>query len=170
MWMPMAILAIGSIASGFLFTNGNALQNWLRPTIAGFQHEVPGEQFKPATVSIVALALVIIGAGFAIFKYHSESNPSTPENVSIFTRIARKDLMQDAFNEAVFMRPGQALTKNLVSVDENLIDGAVNGVGGAAVGSGQLLRKLQSGFVRSYAAMMLVGIALLLLVIWVVTQ
>ena len=54
--------------------------------------------------------------------------------------------------------------------DEEVIDGAVTGIGGAAVGSGQLLRKLQTGFVRSYAAMMLVGIALLLLVIWTVTQ
>ena len=78
--------------------------------------------------------------------------------------------MQDAFNEAVFMRPGQALTKTLLSVDENIIDGAVSGVGGAAVGSGQILRKLQNGFVRSYAALMLAGIALLLLAIWVVTQ
>jgi NADH-quinone oxidoreductase subunit L len=106
----------------------------------------------------------------AVLKYRAESNPNTPENVSVFTRIARKDLMQDAFNEAVFMRPGQALTKSLLSVDENVIDGAVSGVGSAAVGSGQLLRKLQTGFVRSYAALMLVGIALLLLAIWVVTQ
>ena len=57
-----------------------------------------------------------------------------------------------------------------VNMDEKVIDGAVTGIGGAAVGSGQLLRKLQTGFVRSYAAMMLVGIALLLLVIWTVTQ
>ena len=106
----------------------------------------------------------------AVIKYRAESNPNTPENVSVLTRIARKDLMQDAFNEAVFMRPGQALTKSLVSIDENVIDGAVSGVGSAAVGSGQLLRKLQTGFVRSYAAMMLAGIAILLLAIWVVTQ
>jgi NADH-quinone oxidoreductase subunit L len=170
MWLPMAILAIGSIASGFLFTSGNALQNWLAPVVASDHKTEHSELLPPAVVSTIALVLVAIGVAIAIMKYRAESNPNTPENVSIFTRIARKDLMQDAFNEAVFMRPGQALTKNLVSVDENLIDGAVNGVGGAAVGSGQILRKLQSGFVRSYAAMMLVGIALLLLVIWVVTQ
>ena len=69
-----------------------------------------------------------------------------------------------------FMRPGQALTKSLLTVDEKIIDEAVSSVGGAAVGSGQLLRKIQTGFVRSYAALMLVGIALLLLAIWVVTQ
>ena len=68
------------------------------------------------------------------------------------------------------MRPGQAFTETLVSVDEKVIDGAVNSVGAATVGSGQLLRKLQSGYVRAYAAMMLAGIAILLLAIWVVTQ
>jgi NADH-quinone oxidoreductase subunit L len=170
MWLPMAILAIGSVASGYLFTKGDALQNWLEPVVASHGDGEHAELLPPTTVSVLALTLVAIGVAIAIMKYRAESNPNTPENVSIFTRIARKDLMQDAFNEAVFMRPGQALTKSLVAVDENIIDGAVSGVGSAAVGSGQLLRKLQTGFVRSYAALMLVGIALLLLAIWVVTQ
>ena len=135
-----------------------------------FRSEEHHELLPATTVSLIALTLVAIGVAFAIFKYRLESNPNTPENVSIFTRIARRDLMQDAFNEAVFMRPGQAITKSLVSIDEQIIDGAVNSVGGAAIGSGQLLRKLQNGFVRSYAALMLVGIAILLLAIWVVTQ
>ena len=170
MWLPMAILAIGSVASGYLFTKGDALQNWLEPVVASHGEGEHAELLPPTTVSVLALTLVAIGVAIAIMKYRAESNPNTPENVSIFTRIARKDLMQDAFNEAVFMRPGQALTKSLVAIDETIIDGAVSGVGSAAVGSGQLLRKLQTGFVRSYAALMLVGIALLLLAIWVVTQ
>jgi hypothetical protein len=37
------------------------------------------------------------------------------------TRAARNDLGQDAFNEAVFMRPGQALTRGLVAVDEKVM-------------------------------------------------
>ena len=170
MWLPMAILAIGSVASGYLFTKGDALQNWLEPVVASHGEGELAELLPPTTVSVLALTLVAIGVAIAILKYRAESNPNTPENVSIFTRIARKDLMQDAFNEAVFMRPGQALTNSLVAIDESIIDGAVSGVGSAAVGSGQLLRKLQTGFVRSYAALMLVGIALLLLAIWVVTQ
>ena len=161
MWLPMAILAIGSVASGYLFTKGDALQNWLEPVVASHGEGEHAELLPPTTVSVLALTLVAIGVAIAIMKYRAESNPNTPENVSIFTRIARKDLMQDAFNEAVFMRPGQALTKSLVAIDESIIDGAVSGVGSAAVGSGQLLRKLQTGFVRSYAALMLVGIALL---------
>ena len=33
MWLPMAILAIGSVASGFLFNSGNSLVNWLAPVL-----------------------------------------------------------------------------------------------------------------------------------------
>lgn len=43
-------------------------------------------------------------------------------------------------------------------VDAGLIDGVVNDVGKAAAGGGMLLRLLQTGFVRTYALMMLVGV------------
>ena len=78
--------------------------------------------------------------------------------------------MQDRFNEAVFMRPGQALTTTLVAADEVVIDGAVRGVGQAAMSSGSALRGLQNGYVRSYAALILVGAIALIGAIWVVVQ
>ena len=78
--------------------------------------------------------------------------------------------MQDRFNEAVYMRPGQALTDVLVKTDEAVIDGAVRGVGRAALGSGASLRRIQSGFVRSYAMLILIGAVALVAAIWVVTQ
>ena len=93
-----------------------------------------------------------------------------PTDVSIFTTIARQDLMQDRFNEAVFMRPGQVLTDVLVKTDEAVIDGAVRGVGRAALGSGASLRGLQNGFVRSYAALIFIGALALIAAIWVVVQ
>jgi NADH-quinone oxidoreductase subunit L len=112
-----------------------------------------------------------IGVAIAFFKYaRQEVSSVAPENVSIFTKIARQDLMQDRFNEAVFMRPGQALTTTLVAVDEAVVDGAVRGVGQVAMGSGSALRGLQNGYVRSYAAMILVGAIALIGAIWVVVQ
>ena len=93
-----------------------------------------------------------------------------PEKVSIFTKIARQDLMQDRFNEAVFMRPGQVLTTTLVAADEAVVDGAVRGIGQVAMGSGSALRGLQTGFVRSYAALILIGAVALIAAIWVVVQ
>ena len=45
MWLPMAILSIGSIASGFLFTNGDALQNWLAPVVASHSEHAEHHEF-----------------------------------------------------------------------------------------------------------------------------
>jgi NADH-quinone oxidoreductase subunit L len=115
--------------------------------------------------------MVAIGVAIAIIKYQlSEVDSVAPENVSVLTRIARRDLLQDDVNEALFMRPGQALTSALVKVDESVVDGAVRGIGQMAIGSGASLRKSQTGFVRSYAALILVGAAVLIAAIWVVTQ
>ena len=171
MWLPMAILAIGSVTTGFLFTRGDALANWLNPVFgehAGEHHE---EVLPHLVVSGLAVLMVIIGVTIALAKYQfSDVDAEAPENVSIFTRIARKDLMQDSFNEAVFMRPGQALTRLLVKGDENVVDGLVRTVGRTALGTGAVLRKTQTGFARSYAALILIGAIVLVAGIWVVTQ
>jgi NADH-quinone oxidoreductase subunit L len=172
MWLPMAILAIGSVTTGFLFTRGDALANWLNPVFGEHGEEHGAEHlFEPIVVSGMALVAVAIGVAIAIVKYQlAEVDSVAPQDVSIFTRIARKDLMQDSFNEAVFMRPGQALTALLVKGDESVVDGAVRGVGRTALGAGAALRKTQTGFARSYAALILIGAVALIAGIWVVTQ
>ena len=172
MWLPMAVLAIGSVTTGFLFTRGDALANFLNPVFGEHGEEHGTEHlFEPIVVSGMALVAVAIGVAIAIMKYQlSEVDSVAPQNVSIFTRIARKDLMQDSFNEAVFMRPGQALTSLLVKGDEKVVDGAVRGVGRTALGAGSVLRQTQTGFARSYAALILIGAIALIAGIWVVTQ
>ena len=169
MWLPMAVLALGSVTTGFLFTRGDALVNWLSPLFE--HHEHHEELLPPIVVSGLALTMVAAGVAIALLKYQFKDVAAVaPTEVSWATRFARNDLGQDAFNEAVFMRPGQALTRGLVTVDEVVIDGAVHGVGAMAVGSGSTLRRTQSGYVRSYAALILVGALALLTAIWVVTQ
>ncbi len=171
MWLPMAILAIGSVVSGFLFTRGDALVHWLEPVVAAHEHGEHSELLPPIVVSGIALTIVLIGISNAVMMYvRRPVEDVAPENVSALTRIVRQDLLQDAANEAIFMRPGQALTKTLIAVDEKVIDGAVHGVGAMAIGSGSELRKSQTGYVRSYSALILVGAAAIVLGIWVITQ
>jgi NADH-quinone oxidoreductase subunit L len=69
----------------------------------------------------------------------------------------------------MFMRPGQKLTKALLVTDEKVIDGTVRGVGATMLGSARGMRKLQSGYVRNYALLILIGALLILGTIWVVT-
>ena len=171
MWLPMAILAIGSVVSGFLFTRGDALVHWLEPVVAAHEHGEHSELLPPIVVSGIALTIVLIGISIAVMMYVRRPVENVaPENVSALTKIVRQDLLQDAANEAIFMRPGQALTNSLVTIDEKVIDGAVHGVGAMAIGSGAGLRKTQTGYVRSYSALILVGAAAIVFGIWVITQ
>jgi NADH-quinone oxidoreductase subunit L len=169
MLLPMGILAIGSVTSGFLLARGEALVHWLEPLFEA--HEGHGREIlPPVVISLMALAVVIIGAAFAWFKYGRGPIADTaPTDVSIFTRIARRDLLQDDFNESVFMRPGQALTRLIVKTDDVVVDGTVRGVASATLGSGSALRSTQTGFVRSYAALIVIGAIALIAAIWAVT-
>ena len=168
MWAPMVLLAVGSVASGFLLYSGKRLEYWLKPVVDkhGHSHE---EFLSHSTVTTLALSAVAIGVAIAIVKYRGEVPSSAPEKVSFLTKAARRDLLQDDFNEAVLMRPGQGLTKALVATDEKVIDGAVRVVAGAALGSARGLRSIQSGYVRNYALLILVGVAVLIAAIWVIT-
>ena len=169
MWGPMVVLAIGSVASGFLLSAGSALVNWLQPVVNASNAVGGKELMKPLVVSLLALVVVVIGAGIAIAKYRTVPEIA-PEKVSIFTKIARKDLYQDDFNNAVLVKPGAALTEGLVLTDNRVIDGAVRLVGWVISEISDVLRKIQNGYVRSYALIMFVGVFIGALILWVVTQ
>ena len=168
MWAPMAVLAIGSVASGYLLYSGKAIVKWLAPVVDKHHHE--HEEFlQPIVVTSLAITAVVIGVGIALAKYRGELAARAPQDVSIFTRVARRDLLQDDANEFLFMRPGQKLTQALVATDEKVIDGVVRGVGASAVGSARGMRKLQTGYVRNYALLILIGALVALVAVLVVS-
>ncbi|CAB4692445.1 unannotated protein [freshwater metagenome] len=162
MTAPIIILSVGSIAAGALFAFGSSLQQWLEPVVArGFVEGEPA--LPPIIVSIMALVAVALGVALAYVKYvRVPVEAVAPANVSIWTRFARRDLLQDAFNEAVFMRPGQYLTRALSFFDRKVVDGAVNGTGALFGGLSVRVRRVQTGYVRTYALLILFGAALVL--------
>ena len=168
MWAPMAVLAIGSVASGYLLYSGKAIVKWLAPVVDKDHHE-HAEFLPPIVVTTLAVVAVIIGVSIAFIKYRGELSERAPSEVSIFTRITRRDLLQDDANEFLFMRPGQKLTQLLVKTDESVIDGAVRAVGSSALGSARGMRKLQTGYVRNYALLILIGALVALFAALVVT-
>lgn len=168
MWAPMAVLGIGSVASGYLLYSGKAIVKWLAPVVDKDHHE-HAEFLPPIVVTTLAVVAVIIGVSIAFIKYRGELSERAPSEVSIFTRVTRRDLLQDDANEFLFMRPGQKLTQLLVKTDESVIDGAVRAVGSSALGSARGMRKLQTGYVRNYALLILIGALVALFAALVVT-
>jgi NADH-quinone oxidoreductase subunit L len=167
MWGPMALLAVGSVASGFILSSGNRFVTWLEPVVNSGHHEHE-ELLQPVVVTSLALAAVVIGVSIAILKYRAVPAVA-PEEVSVFTKIARRDLLQDDVNEALLMRPGQRLTNFLVRFDYGAIDGLVRSVARTITGASREMRLTQTGYVRSYAFWIVLGALALLLSIFVVT-
>ncbi|RMI33372.1 NADH-quinone oxidoreductase subunit L [Nocardia stercoris] len=155
---PMILLALGSVFSGGLLVYGSALRNWLRPVVG----EEAAEGGLPAwVVTALALVVVAIGVGIAVRQYWAREVPRTaPAEVSALTVAARADLYGDAINEAVFMRTGQGLTQGLGLFDVRGIDGLVDATGALIGGISSRVRRVQTGFVRSYALSMFVGATL----------
>jgi NADH-quinone oxidoreductase subunit L len=163
MTWPMILLAVGSVASGGFLAIGGTLEHWLAPVVG--EHEA--HHVVPAwVVTVIVLSVVAVGIVIAYRMYAQKSVPDTaPEKVSALTVAARRDLYGDAINEAVLMKSGRVVTKDLVWFDNKGVDGATNGLAALVGRSSDGLRQVQTGFARSYALSMLAGAALVVAVI-----
>ena len=169
MLIPITLLSVGSVVSGFVLSKGQALVHWLEPIVNPLKEHHAEEFLPPIVVSVMTLSVVVIGVSIAIMKYRGDQLAVAPVNVSLLTKAARRDLFQDDFNETVFMRPGQSFVSKLMNLDYLIIDGTVRAVGSISLTAGSKLRSLQSGYVRSYALLTVIGALALLTVIWAVT-
>jgi len=163
MWVPMAILAIGSVGAGWFFSSGERLAEWLSPSL-GTLREAEHTAIDHSLIPILTIVLSVLGVLVAWLVVGRRDVPVVkPEPVSFPVRAARKDLYGNALNETLVARPGTWLTRALVYVDNKGVDGLVNGIAAGFGGSSGRLRRLQTGFVRSYAASMLAGSILVLI-------
>ncbi len=169
MTAPMVLLAIGSVAAGFLLVEVFPLTDWLAP-VFGPPEEAVAHTIPPLLVSVLVTVVVALGAGLAwLFVGRREVPVVAPARVSLPVRAARNALYADAINESVLMRPGMWLTRALVYVDNRGVDGLVNGIGAGLGGSSARLGRTQTGFVRSYALGMLGGAVLVAAALLAVT-
>jgi NADH-quinone oxidoreductase subunit L len=156
MTVPLILLAIGSVFAGLLLNNW--IGEWLAPAVGGHVAETPG-LFHISLIGGITLPVVAVGVAIAIlvFGRGREIPLEQPASRSPFTLAGRNDLYGDAFNEAVFMRPGIGLVSGVAKTDAGGVDGTVMGVSGIIAGLSARLRRWQTGFVRSYALTMIAG-------------
>jgi NADH-quinone oxidoreductase subunit L len=156
MTAPLVILAVLSVFGGVLdlpWAHGFSLTHFLSPNF-GIVAATPAQstvlQTGLAAVDVVATIIGLIAA-FTIWRGRVES--STYE-LPFFEHVWHWD---DAY-DAVLGRPLErvAVVTNDV-VEDRIIDGAVEGLGGSVQRSGEGVRKLQSGMARQYALAMVLG-------------
>lgn len=166
MTVPMMVLAAGSALLGLVLGPTGIFTHWLEPVVGAHGEEHP--VIAPAVLIVLTLVLVAAGAGLAWMRYGRDDVPEVAPKGSVLTRAARQDLYQDAVNEGLFMRPGIHLTRGLVFADARGIDGAVGGLAAVVGGLSSRLRRVQTGYARSYALTMLTGVVAVLGALWVI--
>ena len=161
MTIPLIVLAALSALGGVMLLN-DWIVDFLAPVVGTPVHEDP--PLSPLAITGLAVVVVAVGVALAWFLVGKRDIPRTaPQDVSFVTRAARNDLYGDAINDGLVVDPGRRLVGGLLAIDRYGVDGALTG-GPVAIGAiaGQL-RRVQNGFVRSYALSLLGGVLLVVL-------
>jgi NADH-quinone oxidoreductase subunit L len=158
MWAPLAVLAVLSLGGGFL-----SVPKWLEPMFP--LHEGAVEPL----IRYLPFAVGFIGIGIAYWFY--VLSPKLPESLAsglggLYRLILNKYYVDEVY-DATVVKPLVAGSRTVLwrGIDAGLIDGIVNGVGQRSRGVGNILRLLQSGNIRNYAAWVVFGSVILLIAI-----
>nr|WP_235558800.1 NADH-quinone oxidoreductase subunit L [Nocardioides sp. Leaf285] len=168
MTVPLVVLAALSVLGGILLL-GDWIVGWLAPVVGEAPHHEPPVPVIVLTVLTVAVVAVGVAAAWFLVG-RREVARTAPQDVSFAVRAARADLYGDAINDAVVVRPGRRLVTLLLGVDRRGADGLFTGGGSAVAGVGGLLRRVQNGFVRSYALSVLAGVLIVVIALMVVNS
>ena len=165
MTIPLIILAIGSMFTGMALLFWGDIIDWLTPVTGLEQSPLP---FPTILLEIATLIVVLVGVAIAIGMYRKNVPVEAPQDVNILTKAARNSMYDDAINDVLVVQPTYSVSRALIGVDNRGIDGIVNGLAAFVGGSGERLRRWQTGFARSYALAMVAGAVLIVVVLAVV--
>jgi NADH-quinone oxidoreductase subunit L len=159
MLVPLVILALLSLVGGYLFKIPVFLGT-VFPTL-----EVE-EDFVLMAISTAAGLLGIFLAWLMYVARPGMADAFASSMGRLYWFVYNKYFVDEAYDAAV-VKPMVNGSRTVLwkGVDATVIDGAVNGVGSRARGIGGILRLMQSGNIRSYAAWVLAGSVLL--IIWI---
>jgi len=160
MMVPLTILALLSLAGGFLFKVPEFLS-----TVFRGQEEVP----EDLTLMGISVAAGLLGIFIAYLIYVAK--PAMADSMAssmkgLYTLVYNKYFVDEVY-EATVINPVVTGSRGLLwkVVDVGLIDGLANGIGTFSQGVGGVLRLLQSGNIRSYAAWVVFGSVVLIAVL-----
>ncbi|MES1260142.1 MAG: NADH-quinone oxidoreductase subunit L, partial [Acidobacteriota bacterium] len=125
--------------------------------------EIEGE----GTLTLISVAAGLLGIGLSYYMYvvNTELPGKIANSLGGFYRLVYDKYRVDEVYDAAVVRPvvDGSTTVLWHGVDQGVIDGIVNGVGHESKGIGDILKRLQSGNIRSYATWIAVGAVALLI-------
>lgn len=167
MWLPLVLLAIGSLgpigamAYGDLFNHVSyPLQDWLFPGVEAAH----GKTAAYGTPILITLSLITmtIGVGLGLATYWAKLPASQGWDWSKWNPVRRLAGNQWGidwlFSNLLALQVSHSFGKVCKWIDENIVDGLVMGFGALSQVVGRLVRLPQTGRVREYALVMQIGV------------
>jgi NADH-quinone oxidoreductase subunit L len=163
MWVPLALLAAGAVLAGLLNTTPEGrLSVFLEPVAgvvprgAGLAAAALGTIGAVIAVAVLLLAWLVYGSGRVDWRAMRERLTPLPGTLQHGWYV-------DEAYDRVFVQPSKALASIVANViDARVVDGAVNALGVGVRRAAQSGRRLQTGFVRSYALGLFLGAIIVL--------
>jgi NADH-quinone oxidoreductase subunit L len=167
MLVPLALLSLGAIFAGFLFHGAyldaeQGAEFW-QGSVAFNAHLMHAMHEVPTWVKLSATVVMLVGLLIAWWAYIKDT--SIPGRfVGTFRGLYAFLLNKWYFDELydlIFVRPAFVIGRFFWKKgDQGTIDRfGPNGISALVSGSGVLARRLQSGYVYTYALVMLLGLA-----------
>ncbi len=174
MTIPLIILAVLSIAGGFLNTphflhlgNEQWLAHWFSSVIPLNEMHLDASTEWGLMIFTTGLAVAIIIITY--FIYGKKSNLPVADTAQTgLTKLVANKFYVDEIYDFLFVRPIEKLSKFFhYYIDIQGVDGIVNGIGSGVQRLGSEFRKLQNGNIEYYLIGMVAGVVLILLTLFV---
>jgi NADH-quinone oxidoreductase subunit L len=190
MAIALVVLALGAVLAGYIGVPGvlggeNRIERFLEPSfvtpMAGGAGEASGATPEPSAAEPVQAAgdtalegrLMLtstlaafagIGLAWLFFLKRRDLAEAAARRFSGLHRLLLRKYYVDEIYDAGLVQPIRIVSEQVLwkGVDVGLIDGAVNGAGVTVRGASGLLRLIQTGSIRAYAASLMVGTLLIL--------
>ena len=169
MTFPLKVLAVLSFVGGWvgipLIPGVNIFDGFLAP-VFGAAGETHHEVLFELAMMAVSFAIAILGIFLAhnLFVLNVKGSAGYVERFPGLYRLLFNKYYIDEIYDSLVVQPIRRVSVRLWrDFDDGMLDASVNGVGGFVILAGDVVRKLQTGYVKSYAVMMLVGVFAILL-------